>query len=635
VKPKIHRIKVLIFLLLSFCLYSHAQQNIWDTTAIAVDLKKGAWAVKRSEEMVLEVSDVDKMKYHVHRVVTVLNEKGKLYSSFIEEADKFKSLDNIEIKVFDAGGSLIKKFKDKDISSQTGFLGFIDDYKIYILDLNTGSYPITIETEYTVKYKATFLFPTWQILRPNEAVEKSRFTARINKDIGLRFKEKNIHLNPTITQDGNYDVFEWSVSNLKPVLLEDQGPDYLSAFPVLLMAPNRFELDDKKGSMTSWKDFGKWYAELSSGQDNLTPVQVAFYRELVINAPDDRAKEMIIYNYLKKNFRYVSIQLGIGGLKPASAEITDEKKFGDCKALSTYMMAVLKVVNVKSYVALVNAGPSAEPVDEDFPCNRFNHMILCIPGEIDTTWLECTSRLSEFGILGNFTENRNALLIVGNAGVLVHTPRSRATENIFKSYSTVALQEDGSGKTQTIFSVSGEYKQDWLQMKEAKPDMQRAYLNSVMGFKNPAEPVFTDNQQDKNLRVVVDQNLSKIPELNTGSKMFLRPYVSILWSVKMPKDQNRHQDYFFSCPLMKSDSTVISLPKGYVVDDLPFPMNDSCKYAHFTCKSWYDSKHNAVITYSHLVLNTHKIPASDYTAVKKFFDGVLETHDERIVIRKN
>ena len=73
--------------------------NKWDTTAIAPELRKDAYAVVRNEEIVLEVSDLDKMKLHVHRVETVLNKKGKQFLVFAEETDKFSNLDDIEIKI--------------------------------------------------------------------------------------------------------------------------------------------------------------------------------------------------------------------------------------------------------------------------------------------------------------------------------------------------------------------------------------------------------------------------------------------------------------------------------------------------------------------------------------------------------
>lgn len=635
-QPSIRRIQPLIFLLLNFYQSSYAQQNKWDTTAIAAELRKDAYAIKRTEEIVLEVSDLDKMKLHVHRVETVLNEKGKQFLLFAEGTNKFNSLDEIEIKVFDTRGVLIKKYKEHDLNTAVSVESFIDDHKIYFLNIDAGSYPVTVETEYSLKFKGTFVFPSYEIMKPNEGVEHSLFTARVKKEVGLRYEEKNIHLNPSITKDGNYDVYEWSVTNLRPMWLEDDGPDNGSQFPAILLAPNRFELDNRPGSLTSWKDFGYWYFELSFGMDSLSDQRKAFYRGLVRNAVDDREKEIMIYNYLKKNFRYVSIQLGIGGFKPASAEATDEQKYGDCKALSNYMMAVLNCLNIKCYVALVNGGPRQEAVDEDFPCNRFNHMIVCIPGANDSTWLECTSRTADFGVLGSFTENRNALLITDNVGgVLVPTPRSKPSENVMKTYSTVDLQEDGSGNTKTIFDVSGEYKQDFLSLKEEKPDVQKSFLINHLGFKDPGQLLFTENNQGKNQQIVLDQQLTKIPDLKTGNKMFLRPSVAYIWNVKMPVAENRRQDFYFASPFEKSDTSVIRLPKGYVVDDMPPPVTDSCKYGLFIYKCWFDARSNEVVSTSRLDLKTCKIPPSDYADVKKFFDAVLQNNEERLVIRKN
>src|SRR4030095_3800912 len=139
------------------------------------------------------------------------------------------------------------------------------------------------------------------------------------------------------------------------------------------------------------------------------------FNNLVKDAPSESEKIKRIYEYMQNNFRYVSIQLGIGGYRPFSATFTDQKKYGDCKGLSNYMKAALKSVGIKSHIAIINAQYNAEPVDPDFPANNFNHAILCVPGK-DTIWLECTSSSAEFGKLGTFTENRNALLVTENGG---------------------------------------------------------------------------------------------------------------------------------------------------------------------------------------------------------------------------
>ena len=212
--------------------------------------------------------------------------------------------------------------------------------------------------------------------------------------------------------------------------------------------------------MSTWQDFGKWYGSLAKNANNLTEERKQFFQTLVKDATNDREKIKIIYNYLQSNCRYVLIALGIGGFKPFEADFVDKKKYGDCKALSNYTQACLSAIGIKSYQALINASYNKEPVDPAFPHNGFNHVIICVPLQKDSIWLECTSNTIEFGVLGNFTENRNALLITEDGGKLVATPRSKASDNTFSSYSIIDLAADGSGIVSVTLNTSGEYKQD-------------------------------------------------------------------------------------------------------------------------------------------------------------------------------
>ncbi|HUP11995.1 MAG TPA: DUF3857 domain-containing protein, partial [Niastella sp.] len=443
--------KKCLLILTSLCITRavHAQvTTLYALSSMPDIVKKDADIIKRYENIEFEVKDIDRSSYTVHQIVTVMNEKGKKALRFAEYTDKYRILEDAEVKLFDALGRPVTRYKQKDMITQASFSGLIDDGKVTSVSFSSASYPVTYELKYTIRFKGNLLFPSYEIQDANQSVESSVFTARVPKDLDLRFKEKNISIKPETAVEGDYKTYRWTVKNL-PAIKHEAGA--VSPYPYVMLAPNRFKFDDFEGDMSSWKNFGAWYANLCKGLDKLPADRVAFFKALVKDIPDDHEKIKKLYEYMQNNFRYVSIQLGIGGLRPFSAEFTDKKKYGDCKALSNCMKAMLSAVGINSYSAVINAGKNALAMDSDFPSKFSNHVILCVPLQKDTVWLECTSNTNDFNVLGPFTENRNALLVTENGGVLVATPTSTSAENTFNVYTTITLQNDGSGTALTTF----------------------------------------------------------------------------------------------------------------------------------------------------------------------------------------
>jgi hypothetical protein len=611
---------------------SVAQTSEYDTSNISKEVRRNASLVVRSENIEFEVFDIGHAKLNVHRIITILNESGKDALFFNQVTDKFISLEDFEIKVYDAAGKSVHKYKKKDLSTVAPGQEFMDDYKVYYLDIPVAPYPLTVEFSYELRFKGTLSFPPYNILSPGEGVVNSSYSAKIHKGLDLRYKEKNIHLDPSVTDEGKFKQYTWTVKDLTPVSYEEGAVSYESRYPSILLAPNHFKLDEYEGDMSTWQSFGKWYADLKKGLDVLPESRKQFYQDLVKNAGTDREKIRIVYSYLQKNFRYVSIQLGIGGFKPFSADYTDSRKYGDCKALSNYLQSVLSVLGIKSYQALINASYNKEPVDPQFPCELFNHVILCVPNQNDSIWLECTSRTNDFGSLGSFTENRNALLITEDGGVLVSTPKSKYRDNILNATTTVDLQKDGSGKTRTIFRTTGEYKQILFQLRDEKSEEQKSYTISHWGFKDPGGMVFGEDNPGGNFQLSIEQDLEAIPEFKAGRKMFLTPRIYKLWTANLPKTESRRQDYYFNFPFEKIDTTVFNMPSGYKMEALPEARTNECRYASYSTRYWYNEKSNAIYSVVRMVLKEYKIPSSDYKMITKFFDDVLLDNQQRIVI---
>jgi hypothetical protein len=349
----------------------------------------------------------------------------------------------------------------------------------------------------------------------------------------------------------------------------------------------------------------------------------------------DRGKASFLYKYMQQNMRYVSIQLGIGGFRPFAATFVDDKKYGDCKALSNYMHALLKAVDIPSYCAIIRAGENQESGDFAFPHNDFNHEILCIPFKNDTTWLECTSSLTPFGKLGAFTENRTALLITEDGGKLVNTPRSRAQDNQFNSDVHVVLQPDGSAKAQIKISSTGEYRISYLEMAAAKLDEQKEDWIRDLDMKQPSQFNF-DSGKDADGVKQIDLNLEydKYCDVMAGDKQFYRPMVFALWHNTVPITEKRKNDFFFDFPLQKSCVTTIDLPEGFEVESMPSNASLKFSYGNYDISYVYNKDKNQVISTAKFVLNNQVIPAAKYTEMQVYMDGVVKAQNKKLVIRK-
>lgn len=603
----------------------------YDTALIA-----NASVIKNEENILLDITAIDRFTYTVHKVETILNEKGREQLDFVQYTNKYINLDMVEIKVFDESGKQVTKFTKKDMTTVAYGEGLIEDGNLSYLRIPVQGFPVTIEYNYQLKFKGTVNYPSFDIMSSGEAVLKSTFTAHVLKDLDLRYKEKNIHLAPVVTEDAKFKMYQWTIENMQPLEYEDGAVKYESRYPSIQLAPNKFSYYNHDGDLTSWKTFGSWLGNLYVGLDELPKERKDFFIDMVKGVSTDREKARIIYAYLQKNFRYVSIQLGIGGLKPFPADFTDKKKYGDCKGLSNFMKAALKAVGVKSCLAIINAEYNSEPVDPDFPENGFNHAILCIPQAKDSIWLECTSNKTDFGVLGSFTENRNALLITDDGGVLVSTPVSQAKENLLTAKTFAQILENGSGKSETIFNSTGAYKLEMAtNLIEENKDDQKEFLIHSFGFKQPDGFEVYQSDTGTMLSASIKLTIEKIPEFIAGNKMFIAPRLYKQWSAKLPKANNRRLDFYFSNPFIKTDTTVYKLPDNYTIDALPSPKNFACDYGFYKTNYWFDAAKNLVFSTATLELTQLKIPASKYASVKNLFDEVLQEDSQRIVIKKN
>ncbi|WP_332911990.1 transglutaminase-like domain-containing protein [Algoriphagus boritolerans] len=247
----------------------------------------------------------------------------------------------------------------------------------------------------------------------------------------------------------------------------------------LVLAPVKFKLDQYQGEMTDWSELAAWQYELNKGRDVLPEDFKAKVLAMVEGVEEPYEKVKILYSYLQKNFRYVSIQLGIGGWQTMTAADVVNNAYGDCKALTNLMKAMLETVGIASNYTLVRAGSDAKEIELDFPAPQFNHVILQVPTDGNPIWLECTSNVLPAGFLGEFTRDRHVLVTKEGGGFLTKTPAYNTEGwNLIQSQSKVSIDLQGNATITSNQQLYGNFSESMLWVKNKLDERgQRDFLN--------------------------------------------------------------------------------------------------------------------------------------------------------------
>jgi hypothetical protein len=402
----------------------------YPVSSIPVELKKDASAVIRIQTTEYTVLDTGKAEQKTHLVITVLSNQGDDFAQFAESYDKFSKITDLSGKIYNGEGKVIRKIKSSDfIDNKMSSSSLFDDNRVKVYQPLISDYPYTIEYEWTEVLSGIFNYPRWvPQIGYDISVQNSIYKISVPKKLPIHFKKLNWKLEPEIINNVDYISYTFRASDLKAIEHEimSTGNDVV---PIVYSIPSWFKLDGYSGSNKDWNSMGLWNMQLNKQENRLSEKTISDLAEIQKKSGNKLELVKNVYEYMQSKTRYVSIQLGIGGLKPFDASVVDKFGYGDCKALVNYTQTLLHQVGIESYYTRVNSGNYANDIITDETFSQFNHIILCVPNDRDTLWLECTSQVIPFAFQGAFTDNRHVLMITPQGGKLVKTHRYTDFEN--------------------------------------------------------------------------------------------------------------------------------------------------------------------------------------------------------------
>ena len=639
-------LRLLLLALIGLLLAPPTEAQSWPVGVDVLMASGGAPVVVRRYHTVYEVSAPDRARTRVRLVMTAMNAAGREAVGELRVVHGgFRRLRSFEGTLYDAAGNEIRRLgrrEDEDRVLDTLY----DDLRLREGSLYADQYPFTVEWEYEIEHRGVLGWPTWRPQNRGWPVQDASFRLEVPAGTTVRQQARDLADAATILNEGRRDTYVWHVADAAVREPEPFGPPWWEQVPELRLGTDRFEIGDAPGRLDSWATFGTWYGDLGEGRRSLPPAAVADVYRVVEGAQTDAEKVRRLYRHLQQTTRYVSVQLGLGGWQPFDAAYVFERRYGDCKALTNYMQAMLDAVGIEAHPVLIEAGEDGSDLREDFPDNAFNHVILRvplaepamrIPALVDgAVWLECTSPYAAFGHLGAFTEGRPGLLVDGAASRIIQTPVSGPETNWTRREATVTLDARGRAEADVRWLLHGEERTDAIVALDRATEAERGIvLRRVTGL--PSLDVLDLDlgrlaERPDTLALAARLDVAHAAR-RAGSRLLLN-LVPLSPAVTVPTamDEPRTQPVRLGTATAERDSVRFLLPEGYAADNLPEPVELESPVGRYRLTASPDG--DALVVVRELVVDAPNQPAEAYDAIRDFFQSIAEADGARAVVRR-
>lgn len=546
------------------------------------------------------------------------------------------------------GKELEVKDKEAVETSLADFELFSDDRAriIKIPEANVGS---VVGYEYVQKHRPFVFEDNWSF-QAKIPTRRSRFSLQIPP--GWEFSNYWANFKTQLAISSGNNQYIWEVTDVPAVEIEPDMPP----FPAVAgrMEIKYFPRDPAMRSKTTgtWDDLGAWFSGLTVPSRTPTPAIQQKVAELTAGLSDPIEKMRAITSYMQRQIRYVAIEIGIGGYQPHPAADVFKHQYGDCKDKATLLSTMLREIGIDSYYVLIDTDRGI--VNPDFPSTRFDHAILAIKlpnSELKTPlyavvddpklgrllFFDPTNEYVPLGYLPSYLQDNYGLVVTPNGGEIVSLPLLAPSTNRLLRTATLTLGPTGNlnGEVNELRwgGPAVDTREQFLSSSPVdRPKVVERFLGAFLNnFTLTSASVGNLEKYDDNLVLTYKFAVEGYAK-SAGDLLILRPRVVGAKGSSILTGKPRKYPIEFTEASRQDDVFDITLPPGYVVDELPKPVQVECAYA--TYKTEVQVADNVLHYKRTYEIKDVVVPTQKLDEVRDFFHQIAADEKSSAVLRR-
>ena len=530
-----------------------------------------------------------------------LNENFKYYTEDEIGYSSFTEITNIEPAVYVPNGDKYKKLKIKEITDEDSFdeSVFHDDYKLkrflYAGLQNGGKTSLKFEKRLTKpEFFGSFYFSSYL------PVESASYSITTPADMEIAFtlfgsEEQKKLVKYSVVESKSTKIHTWTAKGLPENNYERGSVDmrYIMTHIQVRIKSYKFK-GETKNVLRNVDDLYAYYYDFvkdvnTSGGEELKAIADSITKDF--ETTEDKVRE--IYYWVQDNIRYVAFEDGMGGFIPRSAELVCDRKYGDCKDMSSVLYTMINSIGIPAYYTWVGSRDIPYTYEEVPTPAVDNHMICTYFNGEDYVFLDGTGSGTIYGFPTSFIQGKQTLVgISADEYKLLMVPvlESSASQTIDTVY--VEIDEEsikGTGKV-TYSGYASIYLSNAIQnMSEKEKDNFVKSAFKKGNKKSVCDVVEMRGLDSRQEDLEIDYSFDTPDYVKEhGDELFFNPFLKKYYSgarINMETTKNPMESTYKE---MNKNFISLKVPEGYKVEYIPEPI------------SYTSDKFSAEVTFKHV-----------------------------------
>ena len=387
----------------------------------------------------------------------------------------------------------------------------------------------------------------------------------------VRNHELEIDSTRSITKTGRIETV-YSSQHVPKLKYESNNPpfDYLANGLYCTVSHYQDSQGREVRGLAGLDDLYSWYRTFIAGLGTSAEID-SLAKQITKGADTELEKVKKIFYWVQQNIKYIAFEQGMRGLIPHPADYVYDKRYGDCKDMSSLLVSLLKSAGIESHYTWIGSRDLPYRYTE-FPAPIVdNHMIAMARVDGQPIYLDATGQYTLFGLPTSMIQGKECLIETGDTYEIKEIPVISKENNLMIDTAFITLEKGKvSGKGSLL--LTGYVKVfNTYQMIQTKEKAVDDYMTRLLS-------------RGSNKFFVTDYTLSHVADLDQpidvryefeigdyykeiGNEIYLNLILdkSLIDDFKKDRQNPIENDYKY----INRSVTKMNIPDGYHVKYLP------------------------------------------------------------------